>query len=311
MVSGIKILRRSLHAFFKNYHLFTSIASLILLPFSLTLLLSQSLLFIPKSPLNSAIFSRFQLIFASAGFPSKSPFFALLNSKLSQSIFSFFVTLPFALTSLLISKAYIIKIIIRPPSNPTEIQLYKSLLHTHIFNSLAILSSNAAFFSLFFLFFNTFGALSLTSNHIVFTLSALGVIFYSIFLAKTYVVCNIASVITGSEKLSGYMAIIKSIMILKGRTATAIAVSLPASLCTASIEALFQFRVMKPFKNDGKLSFGGLSEAILIGYMYSIVVVIDTIVTCMVYKSHKGSFACFDLRYYGDILERKERGLEV
>lgn len=311
MDSGTKILRRSLHAFFKNYHHFAFSASFIILPFSFSLLLSQSLPFLPQPALHLAVSSRLRLIFASAGFPSNWPFFSLLNSKLSQSIFSFFLTLPFSLSSLLLCKAFVIRTIIHLPSNRNLCTLYKSLLHTHFFNLFVVLFSNAAVFSLLFLFFNTFGALNLTTNHVVFALSALGVILYSIIVANTSVACNIACVVAAVENRGGYMAIIKSLVLLRGGTATAVAVSLPASIATAAIEALFQFRVVRPFKISGNLHTGGLCEGLLIAYMYSLVVVVDTIVTCIVYKSFKQNCDHSDFDSYGEILVRKQRSLEA
>lgn len=174
-----------------------------------------------------------------------------------------------------------------------------------------VLFSNAVVFSLLFLFFNTFGALNLTSNHVIFALSALGVILYSIIVANTSVACNVAYVVAVVENRGGYMAILKSLVLLRGGTATAVAVSLPASIGTAAIEALFQFRVVRPFKISGNLCTGGLCEGLLIAYMYSMVVVVDTIVTCMVYKSFKKSCDYSNFGSYGEILERKERALEA
>jgi hypothetical protein len=307
---GTKIFRRSLHAFFNNYHHFASTASFILLPFSLSLLLSQSLPFLLQPALHLAVSSRLKLIFASAGFPSNWSFFSLLNSKLSQSIFSFLLTLPLSLSSLLLCKAFIIRTIIHLPSNKSLCTLYKSLLHTHVFNLFVVLFSNAAIFSLLFLFFNTFGALNLTSNHVIFALSALGVILYSIIVANTSVACNVAYVVASVENRGGYMAILKTLVLLRGGTATAVAVSLPASIGTAAIEALFQFRVVRPFKISGNLRTGGLCEGLLIAYIYSMVIVVDTIVTCMVYNSFKHSCDS-DFSSYGDMLERKERPIEV
>ncbi|KAJ3697088.1 hypothetical protein LUZ61_000793 [Rhynchospora tenuis] len=311
MASGTKILRRSLHAFFNNYQSFASTATFMLFPFSLSLLLSQSLPFLPQHAFHLAVSSRLRSIFASAGFPSNWPFFSLLNSKLCQSTFSFILTLPFSLSSLLLCKAFIISTITHLPSHKNQCTIYKSLLYTHFFNSFVVLFSNAAVFSLLFLFFNTFGALNLTSSHVIFALSALGVIIYSIILANTSVACNVAYVVAAVENRGGYMAIIKSLILLRGGTATAVAVSLPASIGTAAIEALFQFRVARPFKISGNLQSAGLCEGLLIAYLYSMVVVVDTIVTCMVYQSFKKSCDYSDFEFYGEILERKERSVEA
>ncbi|XP_072973256.1 uncharacterized protein [Typha angustifolia] len=293
MVKAINILRRSLHSFFKNYHPAASTAAFLALPFSAAALFSQSLA-VSSSAVHSKISSRLWLLFDAAGFPAASQFFLLLNSKLSQTILSSISTLPFAFTFLLLAKASVFQIVRdfppckrSSPSFVSALHLYSSLVKTQIFNSFAILSANAAVFSLLFLAFNTMEVVHLLSKNSILVLSVAGVIVYSVVLANAMVACNLAIVVSGIERCGGYLAFVKALMLIRGRTATAITLSLPANLGIAAVESLFQFRVMRSYKLHGGFGMMVSWEGLLIAYMYSLVIVLDTIITCMLYKSCK------------------------
>ncbi|XP_072987600.1 uncharacterized protein [Typha latifolia] len=293
MAMATKIVRSSINAFFKNYHSFTSIAGFLIFPSSAMVLLSEAL--IPSSPSFFRIISaRLRLMFEAAGFPEYSNFFAFLNLKLSQTIFSFIFTLPSTLTFLLLAKASIITIFRRsqrsqqvvPPSSKF-LPLYFSLLMTHLFNSFVILSSNAAVFTLLFLLFNAVDVLGISSSTVVLFLSVAGVVLYSVVLAVTMVICNLAIIVSAMEDCIGYVAVLKACVLINGRLATALTVALPTNFMMAAAEALFQFRVMNQYKFSNKFNPLVIWEAFSITYTHSLFVVLEIIVSYMFLKSCK------------------------
>ncbi|RDX80133.1 hypothetical protein CR513_39343, partial [Mucuna pruriens] len=292
MEVSCKILRRSTHSFLQNYHYFTSTAAFLVFPFSASILLSQALVPSPSSLLPQ-IYSRLRTLFDAAGFPSSSQLFTILNLKVSQTITSSIFTLPFTLTFLLIAKAYIIQALNNhkptlPPSFNSIASLYKPLLHTYICNCFLILSANATAFGLMFLafsFIERFGYSS-TSSLILF-MSVAGVVLFSVILANALVICNMALALSGMERHGGYLAILKACVLLRGRTSMALFLALPVNVALAAIEALFQFRVVRPYHIAGIARPCVALEGIFIAYLYSIFIILDTVVSCIFYKSLK------------------------
>ncbi|XP_010939058.1 uncharacterized protein [Elaeis guineensis] len=289
----IEITRRSIHAFFQSYHSFATTAALLVFPVSAATLLSQSLT-LSSSPILRTVSSRLRLLFEAAGFPATSQFFSLLSFKISQTILTSISTLPFTHIFLILAKASVIQIIhefprcrLALPPFSSLLHLYPSLLLTKLTNSLAILSANATIFSILLLVFNVADILHLSSSNSMLVLSAASAIFYSIVIANTMVACNLAIVISAMENSGGYLSILKALVLIRGRTATAITLALPASLSMAAVEALFQCRVMRPYRLSGNSNPSVIWEAFLITYIYSLLIVLDTIITCMFLKSCK------------------------
>lgn len=282
-----KIFRRSIFTFLQKYQYFTTTSLLLALPFSASILMSQALL--PFFPLLPTIHNRLRSLFYAAEFPP-SQFFSVLNLKLSQTIASSIFALPFTLSFLLMAKASIIQALNhhyhnKPSSLSSFLSIYNPILLTQLCNFLVILSANATCFSLFFIAFNTLegsGYYTSTSLHL---LSATGAIVYSIVLANTLIICNLASVSSGMDKCGGYLALLKACLLIRGRTGTALALAVPVNIALSAVEALFQYRVVRAFY-AAKSSFSSMAlEGFLIAYLYSIIVVIDTIVSCVFFKS--------------------------
>ncbi|KAG2679324.1 hypothetical protein I3760_11G046600 [Carya illinoinensis] len=292
MAETSKIIRRSVYTFLQRYHYFTSAAALLAFPFSVSVLLSQA--YVPSSStLLPTIYNRLRTLFDAAGrFPSSLEFFTVLNQKLSETIFSSILTLPFTLTFLLITKASIIQALKQnkptfPPTFSSVLTLYNPLLLTHFCNSLLILSANATLFSLLFFAFNCFQGFGFSSPNFLLLLSAVGAVLYSIILANALIVCNLAMVVSGMERWGGYMTILKACVLMRGRTSTALSLALPINMALAAVEALFQYRIVRAYHFAEKLGSSMVFEGIFIAYLYSIFVVLDTIVNCMFFKSCK------------------------
>ncbi|KAE9467211.1 hypothetical protein C3L33_00871, partial [Rhododendron williamsianum] len=89
------------------------------------------------------------------------------------------------------------------------------------------------------------------------------------------------------DKRGGFLAVLKACVLIRGRTATALALAIPVNMALAAVEALFQYRVVRAFHTATSST---ALEGIFIAYMYSIIVVIDTIVNCEFFKSCKRGF---------------------
>lgn len=288
-----KIMRRSVYTFLQQYQFFTSTAALLVLPFSVSILLSQA--FLPfSSRLLPIVHERLESLFQVAGFPPSSQFFNILNLKLSQTISSSIFTLPFSISFLLIGKACIIQALNdNKPGFPSPslslISLYCPLLMTYIWNSFLILSANATAFSVLFIAFNCLEGLGYASPNFLLLLSAAAAILYSIILANSLIICNLALISSGMEKCGGHIAILKACVMIQGRTSAALSLALPINLALAAVEALFQYRVVRGYHFSGKPRSSSLAslEGLLIAYIYSLLVVLDTIASCIFYKSCK------------------------
>ncbi|XP_062116637.1 uncharacterized protein LOC133830639 [Humulus lupulus] len=301
MAETIKIMRKSVFSFLQNYHHFSSTAALIAMPFSASILLSQAILpSFSSSSLLFTIYSRIQALFAAAGFPASSEFFAILNEKLAQTISSSILTLPFTLTFFLVCKSYVIESLRNPklksrPSFSSVFDNFSRVFSTYLWSSILILAANATVFALLFLAFNSlesFGLLKSTNS--VLFLSASGAVLYSIVLANTLIVCNLGLVSSGMERScagGGYLWTLRACVLIRGRTSTALALTLPLNLAMAAIEALFQYRIVRSLTASSSSTTTSSSwivmEALLIFYLYSIMVVLDTVVNCVFYKNCK------------------------
>lgn len=277
-----RIIRKSIHAFLQKYHQYTISIAFLSFPASAALLVSQSL--IPSSPIHRLIDVRLRLIFESAGFP---PLFSLLITKISQTLSLSIFIFPFTLSFLLFAKVSIILLFSGRPAS-LFLRLYNYLFLTQLFNYIIILAANSAALTIMFLAFNSFDAIGLSSTSFTLFLSAIGAVLYSIVFANVVVTCNLAVIVAGMENCGGCLAVLKACMLMRGRAATALSLALPTNIIFVAIEALFQYRVIKVYRSNEKFSsFSCFWEPPLIVYLYSIMTVLDTIMSCVLYRSCK------------------------
>ncbi|CAN6348183.1 unnamed protein product [Urochloa humidicola] len=295
-----RVMRASMSAFFGGYHCFTTVAALLALPFSASVLASAAAA--PSSPSLRAVASRLRSVFAAAGFPASSPFFSLLEAKLSQTVFTFAATLPFSLTFLLLAKASVASML-RDGGSPRRLppcaavaRAYPAVLGTHLLNAFLMLTVNAAVFSLLLLAFSAAEVVGVTSHFSTLVLSAAGAIVYSLAIGVATVICNLAVVVAATEQHSGgHAAVLRACVAIRGRVSTALALALPTNLGMAAAEALFGLRVVaaqqRRSDGGGRIAPGVAGEAFSIAYIHAVCVVLEIIVSCMFYRSCKRSEA--------------------
>ncbi|CAN8252010.1 unnamed protein product [Cochlearia groenlandica] len=275
-----KIMRRSIHSFLQNYHRATTAAAVVL-PFSTALLLSQPF----SSSSSSSLHTKLNTLFRGAGFSSSLEFFNILSLKLSQTLSSFFLTLPFSLTFLLFSKAYIIKLLSNNHSRDSSSVYYFRLLRTYICNIFFLLFANSSAFALFFLSFNVLESFGFYSRNFYTFFSLSSAIIYSIIIANAFVISNLALVSSTSCSSGGYTMILKACLMIQGRTSTALALALPTNLGLAGVEALFRHRVMRSYYKGDRDIISIALEGTFIAYLYALFLVLDTTVNYFFYQS--------------------------
>ncbi|KAE8665865.1 Actin-binding FH2 protein isoform 1 [Hibiscus syriacus] len=273
MEKASKILRTSIYKFLQSYQFFTTMAAILAFPYASSVLLSH--LFAPSSSIVlPSIHTRLMAVFHALGFPVSSQLFTVLSFKISQTIYSSIFALPFTFTFFLVAKS----------------SIFITLNQRKPAHSAALLLISFAFDLV-----EGFG-LSLAPRWIVF-ISVPGFLIYSFMVANTIVVCNLALVSSAVEEQSngGYLAIVKACVMLKGDAfSTGLTLTMAVNLALVAIEALFHYRIVKTYhaidnSGDGGLigSFSMATEGILIAYLYSIVVVLDAVMSFMFFKSCK------------------------
>ena len=96
-----------------------------------------------------------------------------------------------------------------------------------------------------------------------------------------------AVIVSGVENSGGFLPILRACLLVRGKEATALSLALPTSILMAAVEALFHFRVLKPYREMEALTPSIVGEGLTIAYIYSLIVVLDITATCMFYKSCK------------------------
>ncbi|PKI77968.1 hypothetical protein CRG98_001588 [Punica granatum] len=184
-------------------------------------------------------------------------------------------------------------------------KIFRRSIHTFL-NNYHFFTSTAALlalpFSVSFLLSQSFVPLGgpwFDSPSLQLFFPAFGPILYSIILAHALIVCNFALVLSGTEKFGGFEAILKACVLIRDSIPVALSLAIPMNLGWAAVEALFQYRVVRAYRVTKAPSFAVALEGLFIAYLYSILIVLDTIVSCIFFKSCKrmNDLLCHEDRY--------------
>ncbi|EXB38032.1 hypothetical protein L484_020951 [Morus notabilis] len=257
-----KIMRKSVSTFLKHFHYFTTTPVLLVLPFSSSVLISQPLF-------SSSASSKFSLFLSHDHFS---------RSFISPSIF----VIPFALSSLLIAKASVInrhKLASSQATSLSFLSLYRPLLLTHLLNIILCISIHITSTFLLLIIIHSLGSFGFFTA--IFR-TVCGIFLYA-FVTNIILLCNLALVVAGMENCSGCKAIYRAYLLRKGKNSMALIFwAFLTNLGLASVEALFCFRLVRPHQRP---SLSIALEGLLIAYLYSIIIVLDTIACCFFIKS--------------------------
>ncbi|KAG6412294.1 hypothetical protein SASPL_124969 [Salvia splendens] len=243
-------MRKSIFTFLQNFHHLSTIPTLLLLPFA----------------------ARLHSVLLTTGIPPQSNLFTTLNLKLTQTILSSTLSLPFSLSSLLLAKAAVVRLLHHHHYKHSLTSTLSRLIFTHICNSLLFLSATAAM-------------LSLSSPRFRLLFSAAGVIAYSIALASVYAIFGLTLIIAAAADDSGggggdgwISSIVEARVLIRGRSSAALSLAAAMNVALAAVEALFQYRVINAYGRDAAVTPAMVLEAAVVAYFYAIVVIVDTIV---------------------------------
>ncbi|CAL9119890.1 unnamed protein product [Musa textilis] len=114
----------------------------------------------------------------------------------------------------------------------------------------------------------------------------LTVLAFSMAYAHTIITCNLASVISVLEEVSGPRALLRSVRLIRGQTQAGLLMFLGSTIGMAFVEGLFEHRVKTLSHGDGS---SRLWEAPLLVLMYSFVVPIDSTMSAMFYFTCRSS----------------------
>ncbi|KAL3617952.1 hypothetical protein CASFOL_038273 [Castilleja foliolosa] len=273
-----KILRKSIFSFLRNYQYYTFTPTLVAFPYAVSYLLTQSL--VSSSDLFPLVHARLRSVFLSAGFSLSPQIFEFLILKLSQTILTFLLVSPLTFSSLLLSRASVI-VRNRNPTFLFRAPLFNPLLITQLCSTLVMLAANATCFVFFALCFNFLDILGLSSSRgYMLFLSAL---IYSVVIANTYVICNLASIMSVMENRGGFILILKACFMMKGKTTTALSLAVIMNTGLAAVEALFEYRVVRAYNRrdlDSNSGFLVSMEGGFIAMLYALFLVLDAVVGC-------------------------------
>lgn len=198
-------------------------------------------------------------------------------------IFVLVFSLPLALSSLVLAKASIIQslnhhkhVFSLSCSSPVSL-CYKPLVLTCICNIILTVTITTTTLSFLFEASSFFkGLLILSSIRPFFDLAA-GIVFYMV-LTNTMVTCNLALVVAGIDNCTIYKSLRKACLLRKGTDSMALLLALPINLGLVATEALFRYRIVRAYDPVfGRFSMPMVLEGLLIAYLFSLLVVLDTI----------------------------------
>lgn len=294
-LTALEILRETIRILRFNSSGFLVIAALLICPVS-TILLSDA--FVDQSVVGKLSF-RFRLVAETSGLP-KSDFTNLVCRKLSESVLSLTFCFPYLITLWLFGKAAIVHSVAGTYAGKTLTiakfitmirKIWKRVMLTYIWVCIAIIGCIAVFLLLLVIVVNMAVSMGICSNCAIYAVLGLGV-FFSVLFAHTLIICNLANVISIFEDCRGLAALFRSMHLIKGRTQVGLMIILGIAIGTAFVESLYEYRVKSLTYGD---VYSRMWEGPLLIIMYTFVVLIDAMMSCIFYFTCKcSSLESFD-----------------
>eukprot|EP01018_Ginkgo_biloba_P016884 Gb_29832 [translate_table: standard] len=296
-MNPLGIMRESVRILVLDSSFFIGIALGLIYPLSAAIILSHAFvdhIFVTKLAV------RIQAIAYASNFPD-SNVTRMIHLKVSQTIASYIFCLPFIVTFSLLAKASVAHTIayIYAGSKPSGHRLivalpkiWKPIVVTYSWVCLIILGSNGAVVLFMLLCMNLLSAIGVSSQW-VFCAGAAGVILYSIVFAHVLIICNLATIVSAVEDCYGIFAVFRANFLIGGRTQIGLLIAIMTNLSSAFVESLFQYRVMGKggsLLNDLSEHAGSiLWECPLLIFIYSLVALMDAVMSCVFYYTCKSS----------------------
>ncbi|CDP00381.1 unnamed protein product [Coffea canephora] len=285
--NALEILRETVRILRYNSTGFVAILALLICPVS-AVVLSNVLV---DQSIVKQLTIRLLLVAKSSGLPL-SPFIRQSCQKFAEMAVAATMCFPLYITLSLLSKAAVVYSVDctysrkRFDSSKFYVivrKIWRRIVVTYFWVCVVIVSCITLFCVLLVAVSSTFSVMGFPSDLILYPAMVLGLIF-SIILANSTIICNIAIVISVLEDVSGPQALLRSSSLVKGQTQVGLLIFLGSTIGMAMVEGLFEHRVKTLSYGDGS---SRIWEGPLLVIMYSFVVLIDSMMSAVFYFSCK------------------------
>lgn len=309
LLTALGIVRESATLFLQDSSSLVCIAVLLLYPASAAIILSHAFLdrFLV---VKLAVGIQAALGYGTAGLIILSQHshytLQLFYHKLSETVLSYVFCFPFLATFSLWARTAVAHTVASTyagnrPSWKRLIEelpkLWKRLVGTYIWVSLLILGFNIFMFVFMSAVINGVSILGLP---VIWEIGAAmcGGILYSIAFAHVMIVCSLATVVSVMEAdcCYGLDAVFRAMFLIRGRTHIALLMALLTNMSLALVESLFQYRVMGmrhgssfSYEKGSRINSSAVWEAPLLIFIYSIVGVMEGVMSCVFYYTCKSA----------------------
>ncbi|XP_072972648.1 uncharacterized protein [Typha angustifolia] len=282
-MNALEILRETVRILRADPSSFMTILALLVFPVSIALLSNA---FIDAS-IVGALARRLILLAVASGLPL-THFLKQLCYHLAGTVVSSIVCFPLLLTFLLVAKAsiaysvaciYAGKRVVAAEFITMARRIAGRVVTTYLWVCVTISSCLAVFLVLLVAVCNAFAVLMYPPQIIVYP-ALLTVLVFSMVYAHTIIICNLAGVISVLEDVSGLMALLRSVRLIRGQTQAGLLIFLGSTIGMAFVEGLFEHRVKTLSYGDGS---SRLWEGPLLVLMYSFVVLVDSMMSAVFY----------------------------
>ncbi|KAL7091340.1 hypothetical protein ACP275_12G099400 [Erythranthe tilingii] len=287
-MSALEILRETVRILRYNSAGFMAIVAVLICPVS-AVVLSNVLV---NQTLSKWLSIRLLLIAKSSGLPLR-PFVKHSCQKLSETVVSVTLSFPLFITLSLLSKAAVVYSVdctySRRKFDSSKLyvivsKIWKRVVFTYLWVCLVVSGCVTLFLVLLIVVSSVFFLImGFPSDLILYPAMVVGFLF-SVVLANTIIICNIAIVISVLEDVSGPQALLRSSSLIKGQTQVGLLIFLGSTIGMAFVEGLFEHRVKTLSYGDGS---SRIWEGPLLVVMYSFVVLIDSMMSAVFYFSCK------------------------
>ncbi|RZR80369.1 hypothetical protein BHM03_00006395 [Ensete ventricosum] len=163
--------------------------------------------------------------------------------------------------------------------------IWRCILFTYLWICAAISASLVLFLAFLLLVCNMCAILGYPPEIIVYP-ALLVVLVFSIVYAHTIIVCNLASVVSVLEDISGLRAFLRSVRLIRGKRQVGLSMFLGSTIGMGFVQGLFEHRVKTVSYGDGS---SRLWEGPLLVFMYSFVVLVDSMMSAVFYFTCRSS----------------------
>lgn len=163
--------------------------------------------------------------------------------------------------------------------------IWRCILFTYLWICAAISACVVLFLALLLLVCNLCAILGYPPEIIVYP-ALLVVLVFSIVYAHTIIVCNLAGVVSVLEEISGLRAFLRSVRLIRGKRQVGLLMFLGSTIGMGFVQGLFEHRVKTVSYGDGS---SRLWEGPLLVFMYSFVVLVDSMMSAVFYFTCRSS----------------------